>query len=60
VYINGDFLEIETLGPLRHLAPGEHVEHTEHWLLGRAEADGSEASVTKNMLPIAEKFILQD
>jgi hypothetical protein len=25
------FLEIETLGPLQSLAPGEQAEHTEHW-----------------------------
>lgn len=60
LYINGDFLEIETLGPLCTLAPGQRIEHTEHWLLARAQADESEASITKNILPIAERFILQD
>jgi hypothetical protein len=28
-------LEVETLGPLTRLAPGEWVEHTEHWSLHR-------------------------
>jgi hypothetical protein len=60
VYINGHFLEIETLGPLRNLAPGETIEHTEHWLLARTEADETEASITKNILPIAAQFTVQD
>jgi hypothetical protein len=59
VYINGNFLEIETLGPLCRLGPGAIIEHPEHWLLARAESDETEASITKNILPIAEKFIRQ-
>ncbi len=33
LYTAGDFVEIETLSPLRRLAPGEAVEHTERWEL---------------------------
>ncbi len=33
VFTNGDFLELETLGPLRDLAPGATVEHVERWSL---------------------------
>jgi hypothetical protein len=32
-FTNGQFLEIETLGPLVTLAGGEKTEHTEHWML---------------------------
>jgi len=32
-FVNGHYLEIETLGPLVRLAPGEAVEHVEHWRL---------------------------
>ena len=32
-YTNGDMLELETLGPLTDLLPGEMVEHTEVWNL---------------------------
>ncbi|HEY1338901.1 MAG TPA: hypothetical protein VGF59_15400 [Bryobacteraceae bacterium] len=34
-FTNADFLELETLGPLRRLAAGETVEHTERWTLHR-------------------------
>jgi hypothetical protein len=30
-FTNADFLELETLGPLTTLAPGQSVSHTEHW-----------------------------
>jgi hypothetical protein len=30
-FTNADFLELETLGPLVNLDPGETVTHTEHW-----------------------------
>lgn len=34
-FTNADFLELETLGPLTRLAPGESVTHTERWSLHR-------------------------
>lgn len=33
IFTNGDFLELETLGPLAELAPGATVEHVERWSL---------------------------
>ena len=33
VFTNPDFLELETLGPLVELHPGEVAEHVEHWWL---------------------------
>lgn len=33
IFTNGDFLELETLGPLADLAPGGTVEHVERWSL---------------------------
>jgi hypothetical protein len=35
IFTNGDFLELETLGPLNDLAPGATVEHVERWSLHR-------------------------
>jgi hypothetical protein len=35
IFTNGDFLELETLGPLADLAPGATVEHVERWSLHR-------------------------
>jgi hypothetical protein len=32
-FTNADVLELETLGPLVDLAPGQTLEHTEHWSL---------------------------
>ncbi len=37
VYVNGNLLEIETLGPLSKIAPCSAVEHTEHWLITTLE-----------------------
>lgn len=34
-FTNGDVLEIETLGPLTQLKPGEWLHHTERWSLHR-------------------------
>ena len=33
VFVKGRFMEIESLGPLRRLAPGEAVDHVERWRL---------------------------
>ncbi len=35
IFTNADFLELETLGPLKKLHPGESLEHVEHWRLLR-------------------------
>jgi hypothetical protein len=34
-FTNGDFLELETLGPLEEVRPGATVEHVERWSLHR-------------------------
>ena len=34
-FTNADFLELETLGPLTRLHPGETVTHTERWAAHR-------------------------
>jgi hypothetical protein len=35
MFTNGDFLELETLGPLTELHPGHHMSHTEVWTVHR-------------------------
>jgi hypothetical protein len=52
IYINGDFLEVESLSPLTKIPPGGNVEHTEKWLLTKANADESEESIDRNILPL--------
>jgi hypothetical protein len=31
MFANADFLELETLGPMATLAPGDSVTHVERW-----------------------------
>jgi len=51
-FTNEDMLEIESLGPLVKLAPGEKVEHTERWsLVGNVPECKDEADIDKNVLP---------
>ena len=33
IFVKGRFMELESLGPLRRLAPGEAIEHVERWSL---------------------------
>ena len=51
VYIDGRFLELETLGPLSSVPPGKSVEHTEHWLLDKMPHPRDESDVTRDLLP---------
>jgi hypothetical protein len=56
IYINGSFLEIETLGPLTKIASGAMVEHMERWFLTKVVADESEESIDANILPLVTHF----
>jgi hypothetical protein len=50
-YTNADFLELETLGPLQELAPGQSAEHIEDWYLFRDADASDEAAVERTVLP---------
>ncbi len=51
-YTDGGILEIETLGPLVHLAPNHETEHTERWQLYEVKGDvRSEKDVETLILP---------
>jgi hypothetical protein len=54
IFTNGDFLELETLGPLVDLAPGAVVEHVEHWSLHRniQLASLTEAEIDRVIQPL--------
>ncbi|MHA4811632.1 hypothetical protein ACX0G9_26280 [Flavitalea flava] len=52
VYIDGNILEVETLGPLQKLAPGKSLEHTEYWLLEKASLNGTEQNIDSVILPL--------
>jgi hypothetical protein len=49
------FLELETLGPLAVLPPGEAAEHVEHWFLyDNVTAPTTEAEIDATVLPLAQ------
>lgn len=55
-YINGNLLEIETLGPLTKIPPGGRIEHVENWLLAKGIVDESEESIDAIVLPLVNSF----
>jgi hypothetical protein len=53
VFTNPEFLELETLGPLVELQPGEVVEHVEHWSLFADVPRGeNEAWIDSTVIPL--------
>ena len=53
IYTEPDFLELETLGPLQSLAPGETAQHIEEWWLFRAIPSGDDDAWVDNfILPV--------
>ena len=54
-YTAGSFVEVETLGPLERLQPGQSAEHTEIWSLhANVEIGSSEASLEAALASIVE------
>jgi hypothetical protein len=55
IFTNRDMLELETLGPLRRVAPGEWIEHIEHWSLHRdISAAWTDEDLDRTLLPLLE------
>src|SRR5271165_516064 len=55
IYTDEHSLELETLGPLRKLGPGETAEHVEHWWLFRdIPAGDTENWMDSAILPIVQ------
>ncbi len=59
LFTNRFMMELETLGPLKKLAPGEAVEHTERWILLRDVKlpDLSDASIAAALDPALKRVI---
>jgi hypothetical protein len=59
-YVNGDFLEIESLGPLTRISPGEMVEHPEKWSLHNINPspDDNEQSLEKLLQPYLNRILV--
>ncbi len=56
-YTNSEFIEVETLSPLKKLAPGESVVHTENWQLFadiKKPAENDEAAIDA----LVKKYVL--
>lgn len=56
-FTNAEMLELETLGPLRRVAPGEWIEHTEHWTLHRqvAPPEWTDDELDRILAPLLEE-----
>src|SRR5271165_3306503 len=55
LYTDAHSLELETLGPLRNLKPGDTAEHTEHWWLFKdIQAGETESWIDAVILPKVE------
>ena len=56
MFTNAEVLELETLGPLTRLAPGETLEHVERWKLHRKVRirQWTDAELDRVMLPLVE------
>ncbi len=51
-YTDPDMLEVETLGPVTRLEPGDHVDHLESWTLAKVECGSDEAEIDAKLMPI--------
>lgn len=57
-FTNKDFLEVETLGPIARIAPGDAVEHVEQWrLLKGVPGETSDAAIDANIKSRVETAI---
>jgi len=50
-YVAGDFLELESVGPLRQLMPRQTLEYVEDWYLFQGADAQDEAAVDRTVLP---------
>lgn len=55
-YTDGNFMEVEDLGPLTKLEPGESASNTENWYLFKdVKPSKDDASIDANVLPLVKK-----
>jgi hypothetical protein len=55
LFTHGNILEVETLGPLLLLQPGQSVDHTEEWFLfDDVPAPAGDPEIDRNILPKVE------
>ncbi|MDF2441651.1 MAG: hypothetical protein JWN98_2635 [Abditibacteriota bacterium] len=57
-FTNESMLEVETLGPLQSIAPGQSAEHVEEWFLFRdVPVPQSEADIDRDILPRVQSVL---
>jgi hypothetical protein len=55
VFTNSAILELETMGPVMDILPGDFVEHVERWQLYRGVYQpGNDDDIEKNILPLIQ------
>lgn len=57
IYTNSDMLELETLGPLQAVQPGQALEHVETWNLFKANVSPDEKAIDQHLLPLATQAL---
>jgi hypothetical protein len=58
VFTNSQMLELETLGPLTRLEPGQSLSYAEHWFLYRqVPVENSDPSINSLVLPRAQQAL---
>jgi len=55
IYTNPEILEVETLGGMKKVPPGESVEHVENWFLLKATLNEDEEFLESELAPIIRK-----
>ncbi|MGI6294632.1 MAG: hypothetical protein ACOX3G_00935 [Armatimonadota bacterium] len=56
-YTDGDFMEVESLGPMTKLDPGDTATHVEHWHLFKdIDAGETDESLDKALSPVLKKI----
>lgn len=56
-YTDADMIEIESIGPLSEIAPGESVEHMEDWYLFKAEVGDTEEEIDEQLMPLVAQVV---
>ncbi|MBU4313981.1 MAG: hypothetical protein KJ821_04220 [Actinobacteria bacterium] len=55
IYTNPEILEVETLGGMKKVSPGESVEHVENWFLFKATLNEDEEFLESELTPIIQE-----
>ena len=57
-YTSGDFMEIETLAPIKHLENGESTEYSEHWFLFKnVDIGATETELDETINPLIQQTL---